>query len=255
VKTIVFNATKGGTGKTTLSIITTNALVACGYKCLAVDLDMVNHSLSFYYNAGIPYDEIHQKNVFKVFAGEKVADNTLTINDNLDLLHADVRLADFRSIETSKRLKKQLDGLAYDYVIIDTAPTFDNIIVNALMASDCVIIPVVPDVFNYQAVKYLFGKLTELELACDVNIVINQYEKPRSDNQETFRNQIIELFNEDKELSQFIGARLSRSQAIKKYINDRNYRINERKETSKAYNEIKDFISKTLSISLNGKGI
>lgn len=72
MKTIVFNATKGGTGKTTLSIITTNALVACGYKCLAVDLDMVNHSLSFYYNAGIPYDEIHQKTCLRSLQAKRL---------------------------------------------------------------------------------------------------------------------------------------------------------------------------------------
>lgn len=255
MKTIAFNATKGGTGKTTLSVIATNALVASGHKCLAIDLDMVNHSLSFYYNAGVSFEEIQLKNIFRVFAGESVAQNTIRITDNLDLLHADVRLSDFRSIDTTKRLKKQLAGVDYDYIIIDTAPTFDSLIVNALVASDSLIVPVVPDVFNYQAAKYLFGKLAELELPCDVNIVINQYEKPRTDNRETFSNQILELFRTDEKLSPFIGAQLSRSPVIRKYINDRNYRINERQETTKTYSEIKDFISRTLSVTLNGKGI
>jgi chromosome partitioning protein len=52
MKTITVNSTKGGTGKSTLSIILVNVLSGAGYKCLAVDADMINHSLSFYYNSG-----------------------------------------------------------------------------------------------------------------------------------------------------------------------------------------------------------
>jgi chromosome partitioning protein len=58
VKTFTFNSTKGGTGKSTLSIITLNALASAGYKCLAIDTDMINHSLSFYFNSRIPFETI-----------------------------------------------------------------------------------------------------------------------------------------------------------------------------------------------------
>ncbi len=257
MKTVSFNATKGGTGKSTLSIITLNALTASGYKCLAIDTDMINHSLSFYYNAGIPFETIQAKNIFKAFAGEGIAENIIPINDRLDLLHADVRLSDFRSIDNFKRLKKQIQDLTgYDYIIIDTAPTFDNITVNVFNASDYLVVPVVPDVFNYQSVKYLFGKLADLELsALDTHVVFNQYEKPRTDNKDTFTNQVIDLFRQDAGISPFIGTSISRSPVIKKYINDKGYRINERRETVKQYAEIKAFITGTLSITLNGKGI
>lgn len=257
MKTISFNSTKGGVGKSSLAIITLNALTTSGYKCLAIDTDMINHSLSFYFNAGIPYETIKKKNVFKAFAGEGIQDNIISINDRLDLLHGDVRLSDFRSIDNFKRLKKQIQELTgYDYIIIDSAPTYDNITVNVFNASDYLIIPVIPDIFNYQSVKYLFEKLTDLELSdLDTNIIFNQYEKPRTDNPDTFTNQVIDLFKQDAELSPFIGTSISRSPVIKKYINDREYRINERRETAKPYSEIKDFIAGTLSISLNGKGI
>ena len=79
MKVISFNATKGGTGKTTLSIITLNALTADGFKCLAIDTDMINHSLSFYYNTGIDFDTIQSKNIFKVFIGESIKENTIKI--------------------------------------------------------------------------------------------------------------------------------------------------------------------------------
>jgi cellulose biosynthesis protein BcsQ len=258
MKTIAFNATKGGAGKSTLSIITLNALTAAGYKCLAIDADMINHSLSFYYNAGIPFETIQAKNIFNTFTGGSIKDNIITINDRLDLLHADVRLSDFRSIESYKRLKKIIHGAdGYDYAIIDTAPTFDNITANVFHTSDYLIIPVIPDVFNYQSVKYLFGKLTDLELpALDTTIIFNQYERSRTDNKETFNNQVLDLFRNDTDLKPFIAdAVISKSNIIKKYINDRGYRINERHETIKQFNEIKDFIKATLAITLKAGAV
>lgn len=254
MKTITFNATKGGTGKSTLSIITLNALTGAGYKCLAIDTDMINHSLSFYFNSGIPFDTIQAKNIFKVFTGEAITDNALKINDRLDLLHADVRLSDFRSIETFKRLKKAMDGLKYDYCIIDTAPTFDNLTANVLTASDTLIIPTIPDVFNYQSVKYLFGKLADLELtSLDIHVLFNQYEKPRTDNKATYSNQIIDLFTGDETINSFINSvRISKSNQIKKYINDRGYRINTRRETAKQYRELKDLLKSIAGITPEG---
>lgn len=254
MKTITFNATKGGTGKSTLSIITLNALTGAGYKCLAIDTDMINHSLSFYFNSGIPFEQIQAKNIFKVFTGEAITENVLPINDRLDLLHADVRLSDFRSIETFKRLKKAMDGLNYDYCIIDTAPTFDNLTANVLTASDTLIIPIIPDVFNYQSVKYLFGKLADLELnSLDIHVLFNQYEKPRTDNKGTYSNQIIDLFTGDKTFKQFINpVRISKSNVIKKYINDRGYKINTRRETAKQYAELKDLLKSIAGITPEG---
>ena len=215
---------------------------------------MINHSLSFYFNSGIPYEQIQAKNIFKVFTGEAITDNVLKINDRLDLLHADVRLSDFRSIETFKRLKKAMDGLNYVYCIIDTAPTFDNLTANVLTASDTLIIPIIPDVFNYQSVKYLFGKLSDLELNdLDIHVLFNQYEKPRTDNKGTYSNQIIDLFTGDETFKQFINpVRISKSNVIKKYINDRGYKINTRRETAKQYAELKDLLKSIAGITPEG---
>lgn len=258
MKTISFNATKGGTGKSTLSIITLNSLTQAGYRCLAIDTDMINHSLSFYYNAGINFETIQNKNIFKVFAGENIKENIIPINDKLDLLHADVRLSDFRSIENFKRLKKQLKDLTeYDFIVIDTAPTFDNITANVFNASDILVIPVIPDVFNYQSVKYLFGKLTALELSeLDINVIFNQYEKPRSENKSTFSNQILDIFNADNNIQPFINkVKISKSNVVKKYINDKGYKINSRRETGKQFKEIKDFLTGLLQTDFNLKVI
>jgi chromosome partitioning protein len=252
VKTITFNSTKGGTGKSTLSIITLNALAGAGYKCLAIDTDMINHSLSFYFNSRIPFETIYTKNIFHVFTGSSVKENVLPVEDHIDLLHADVRLSDFRSIETFKRLKNAMEGLDYDYAVIDTAPTFDNIIVNIFMASDILLIPVQQDIFNFQSVKYLFKKLSELDLPeLDIHVILNQHEKPRSENKATYTNQLVDLFAQDEVISGFINPiHISKSSAIRKYINGQNYRLNARAETRKPYEELKSLIESITGIKI-----
>jgi chromosome partitioning protein len=208
--------------------------------------------MSFYFNEGIPYDEIRQKNVFKVFTGTPVNENIFHISKQLDLLHADVRLSSFRSIGNFKVLKKALENLNYDFVVIDTAPTFDNIIINVLVASNILLIPVQQDVFNYQSAKYLFEELRELELRnLDINIILNQYERPRTENKNAYSNQLIDLFTEDDELTAFINPiRISKSSVIKKYINDQNYHISTRVETKRQYEELSSLIKSVTRISI-----
>lgn len=239
MKTISLLSIKGGTGKSTLSRIILNALCKLGFKCLAIDTDMGNHSLSFYYNKKLSFDEVQEKNIYNVFAGKSVADNVFKISDNLDLLHADVRLSDFRSTTSLKKLKTALAGLTYDYVIIDCAPVFDNVTVNVLSASDILVIPVVPDVLNHQSLKYLFSKLPDLDNDLDLYIAINQYEKPRTGNKETLSNQVIDIFTLDEAFKNFIiPSYVSRSSVIKSYVNNPGYLINKRKETAKQLKEL-----------------
>jgi chromosome partitioning protein len=256
MKTIAFNSTKGGTGKSTLSIIMLNALADAGYKCLAIDTDMINHSLSFYFNSEIPFQTIQEKNIFRVFTNTNtdIKESILPVKERIDLIHADVRLTAMRGIGTFKLLKKALVGLDYDYVIIDTAPTWDNIIINVLTASDILVVPVQQDVFNHQSAQYLFQELTGLDLDnLDIHVVMNQFEKPRSDNKGTYTNQLMELFTNDATLSEFINPTyISKSSVIKKYINGQHYRINSRVETKKQYDELVSLIKSITGVTIEG---
>jgi chromosome partitioning protein len=60
MKTIAINSIKGGTGKSTLSVLLVDALIGIGYWCWVIDADASN-SLSFYYWPGalIPVNIIH----------------------------------------------------------------------------------------------------------------------------------------------------------------------------------------------------
>ncbi|MDR3142467.1 MAG: ParA family protein [Tannerellaceae bacterium] len=250
MKTIAINSVKGGTGKTTLAVLLINALTNAGYRCLGIDADASNNSLSAYFDNNEPAGQ--SKTVFNLFMGEKPADCVMPIRDNLDLVCGDVRLNEFRSTDSMKRLKRTLQGLAYDFCIIDTSPTYDNIIGNVFTASDILLIPVEQDTFSYHAVKYQFEKLFDLELdGLDTYIILNRFERPLTDNHEAYRHQITNLFLEDDVLKPFINPNhISRSSVFRKYINKRNYRIDSKAETQKAYGEIKALIQSILGIEV-----
>jgi chromosome partitioning protein len=252
MKTIAVNSVKGGTGKTTFALMFINALVTAGYKCLAIDADASNNSLSYYLNNNEQFGNEQGKTVFHLFMGEKVQDCVLKINDRLDLICGDVRLNEFRSTDSMKRLKRALQELEYDYCIIDTSPTYDNIIGNVLTASDVLLIPVQQDIFSYQALKYQFEKLADLEVSnLDTHVIFNQFEKPLSDKPDTYRNQITNLFLDDEMFKSFINPnRLLRSSVYRKYINKRKYQIAIKTETQKSHEEIKNLIHSVLGITV-----
>jgi chromosome partitioning protein len=178
-----------------------------------------------------------------------VQDCVTRINDNLDLIRGNVRLNDFRSTDS---LKRALQGLDYDFFIIDTSPTYDNIVGNVLTASDVLLIPVQQDLFSYQALKYQFEKLADLELnTLDIHIILNQFEKPLTDNQNSYRNQITNLFLEDETFKSFINPHfISRSSVFRKYINTRNYQLADKAETRKGYEEVRNLIQSILGITV-----
>lgn len=252
MKTIAINSIKGGTGKSTLAILLLSELSNAGYRCLGIDADSSNHSLSFHFNNHETLYPGIYKTIFNLFMGEPIMYCTTRINDKLDLIIGDVHLNEFRSTDSLKRLKRNLQDVDYDYVVIDTSPTYDNIVGNVLTASDILLIPIQQDMFSYQALMYQFEKFSDLELSnLDTHIIFNQYEKPLSDNQNTYRNQITNLFLEEKLFKSFINSNcISKSSVFRKYINRKNYKIDERIETQKAYEEIKNLVQSILGISI-----
>jgi chromosome partitioning protein len=149
MKTVAVNSIKGGTGKTTLAVLFVKALICSRYRCLTIDTDASNNSLSAYlYDTEVRGNE-PRKTVFNLSMGDRFEDCVIRIQENLDLVRGDVRLNEFRSTDSLKRLKRALQSVDYDYCIIDTSPAYDNITGNVLTASDILLIPVHQDIFSY----------------------------------------------------------------------------------------------------------
>lgn len=171
---ISFVNQKGGVGKTTSAINTATMLSVAKHRVLLIDLDPQGSSTS-----GVGVLKSKAKNTsYEVIIGAcDIRDAIIkTEFPNLSLIPSNVSLAaaDYELISEREReffLKKQLKSLEasdpYDYIIIDCPPSIGLITINALSASDSIIIPLQCEyyalegltqlMFTYKKVKELYN--------------------------------------------------------------------------------------------------
>jgi len=171
---------KGGTGKTHIAILVARCLAAAGFKVLLIDCDL-NNSLSFHF-LGDDLAKTENLNIASALSDEKNDLNDYIIQTstpNIWIIASTPYLADLRTLN-EKRLKRKIPGLygKFDVCIIDCAPTYDNIVLNAVNASDYVITPVLKDLFSYNAAAF-FASVLPRDTDIDNNwfVLINGYDK------------------------------------------------------------------------------
>jgi chromosome partitioning protein len=160
---------KGGVGKTTTTISLGGLLAECGHRVLLVDTDP-HASLSYYF--GIESEDL-ELSVYNLFLQASSKEQILqslcpTKYQNIDILPATMGLATLdRSLGNKGGmglvLKKVMDKLKneYDYVLIDCPPVLGVLMVNALAASDRIIVPVQTE---FLALKGLDRMMKTLDL-------------------------------------------------------------------------------------------
>ena len=159
---ITYSSMKGGVGKTTDAILTAANLAARGFRVLFFDLD-TNNSGTMFLTQGIEgiADLIETKNVFEALSHngtEKYAVRSRI--KNIDIIPSHLNIFKLRGIGYNE-LQKTLRGAdgRYDYIVIDTAPTYDNLVINALLAADMIITPLKFSSFDFTTAKFLEKQL------------------------------------------------------------------------------------------------
>lgn len=148
---------KGGVGKTTLSILIAKNLAARGYKVLYFDLDP-NNSGTMHFTVGIDgiAETIELKNVFEALSHNSIKGYTIPSNcQKIDIVPSHLNIYKLRGIGYNELAKTLRNCTEYDYVVIDTAPTYDNIIINALTAADVILTPLHFSSFDLTTTHFL----------------------------------------------------------------------------------------------------
>ncbi len=162
---------KGGVGKTTTTHSIGSGLTLQGKKVLLIDTDP-QASLTFTSIEGTPKSTIKD-----ILVDQKNINEVILKTENFDLIPSNLilNLAERQLISkfgTEKLLKKMLGKLdhTYDYIVIDCPPSMNLFTINALYASDYVLIPCETELLALDGLNLLIQTLEQTEEELDVKI-------------------------------------------------------------------------------------
>lgn len=155
MKIVTITNQKGGVGKTTTASSLFAGLHKMGKKTLAIDMDS-QCNLSYCFKA-----DTSKPSIINVFRGEVSLKDAMQHTEAGDFVQSDKNLdnvmTELSALDKVYKLSKVLKEIKdlYDYVIIDTPPALSPLTINALVASNSVIIPVQADSFSMQGAEAL----------------------------------------------------------------------------------------------------
>ncbi|HEX9308530.1 MAG TPA: AAA family ATPase, partial [Anaeromyxobacter sp.] len=152
---------KGGTGKTSLSSSYAYRLAERGYRVLVIDLDSQGHATKCLGKEGGSFDRTLLDVLIRKVPLEEVTvatgmPNLSLVPANLAMSTIDLALMPLAGREF--RLRNALQGFAarHDFVVLDAPPSFGLLNLNALMAANDLVIPVLADFLSYDGLRLLF---------------------------------------------------------------------------------------------------
>lgn len=186
-RTQLFLNFKGGTGKSSIASSYAFHMAELGLKVLALDLDAQGHLTKCLgyegsrfkytlYNVLVDRVPIHDAIVNTKLRNFKI------IPANLSLSPIELSLTAMNARE--HRLQKALDQVRkeFDIIVMDAPPNIGLLNLNAILASNDLIIPVLADFLSYEALRILFETLASIEedfnfVLDRIFILLNRYNK------------------------------------------------------------------------------
>lgn len=180
-KVIAIANQKGGVGKTTTAVNLSSCLAFKGKRVVIIDIDPQGNTTS---GLGIDKKTI-EKSIYEVLINDVKIENALMKTaienlyicpSNIQLVGAEVELVSVISRET--RMKVSIEDIRskYDYILIDCPPSLGLLTLNALTASDTILVPIQCEYYALEGLSQLMNtvKLVQRHLnpALDVEGVV-----------------------------------------------------------------------------------
>ena len=190
---------KGGVGKTTTTVNLSTILAKKGKKVLLIDADPQGNATS---GLGVEkkvelsiYDVLVNETPIEETYQETVIKNLIVCPSNISLAGAEVELVSMMSRE--QRLKEKLDVIKekFDYIFIDCPPSLGLITLNALSASDSVLIPVQCEYFALEGVGELLKTIELVRKYYNRNLTIEGAILTMYDARTNLSNQVVKEVN------------------------------------------------------------
>ena len=189
---------KGGVGKSSTAHALGFYLKNKKNKILFIDLDgqgNMSHTLN--------QENLTDKNSFELLSDENpITKNYISTYSGVDVIYSSPYLAGADGIltDTGKefKLKEAIEQIKgdYDYIIIDTPPSLGILTINALTASDDVIIPAQADIYSLQGITQIANTISTVKKYCNNNLKIKGLIITRYNARTVLSNDISEMINE-----------------------------------------------------------
>lgn len=185
---------KGGVGKTTTSINLAAALVTRGKRLLLIDMDPQGNASV---GCGVDMTNV-DTTIYDLLLLESTAAESIIKTDsgvhvitaNGDLAGAQVEL--LNEIGRELRLKKALASVQedYDYIFIDCPPALNVLTINALVASDSVLIPMQCEYFALEGLSALISTIRKIRESLNPKLSIEGLLRTLFDGRNTLANEV-----------------------------------------------------------------
>ncbi|WP_435640721.1 ParA family protein [Micavibrio aeruginosavorus] len=195
---------KGGVGKTTTAVNLATAMCAVGKTVLLVDLDSQGNAST---GLGIKRVDIRHSS-YDVLFGEVAVEDAImqTKVPNLSIVPSSIHLsgAEIELVDVERReycLRDALrQNLPFDYIIIDCAPSLSLLTLNALVATDTVVVPLQCEFYALEGLSHLVKTIERVRKAfnptLDIHgVVLTMYDR-RNNLSSMVENDVREFFGD-----------------------------------------------------------